>query len=149
MNLVQGKLRRSIMVTLFSISFACFVYAAGKGPPLTPTDYQRCTDTYNSCVANCKKNYPSNGFFNPTQPLCLGQCKRTYDGCLEALGRPGAQISPLPKKSNPPTPNPRKGIKKVSGLPGKSIPTPSPSGPVLLEKRGKPSPTPTPSKKGR
>lgn len=56
------------------------------------------------------------------------------------------QVTPPPKSH--PTATPRKGPGKVGGLPvGKSSPTPSPSGPVLLEKSGKPSPTPKPTPK--
>jgi hypothetical protein len=110
-------------------------------------ELQRCAQTYNQCVKGCTPESSSQ---------CKQACLNQYYECRQkaripdyAHGGPPevtGQNSP-PNKSNP-TPTPRKGPGKIgtTGI-GHSSPTPSPSGPVFLEKSGKPAPTPRPTPK--
>ena len=112
-------------------------------------ELQRCAHTYDQCIKGCTPESSSQ---------CKQACLNQYHECREkaripdyAHGGPPevtGQNSP-PNKSNPtPTATPRKGPGKIgtTGI-GKASPTPSPSGPVLLEKSGKPAPTPKPTPK--
>ena len=110
-------------------------------------ELQKCAHTYDQCLKGCTPESSSQ---------CKQACLNQYYDCRQkaripeyAHGGPpevSGQNSP-PNKSNP-TPTPRKGPGKIgtTGI-GRSSPTPSPSGPVLLEKSGKPAPTPKPTPK--
>ncbi len=168
MNTFKGPLRLWTVVALFSISLVCFVYLVPfSSTQALPNCTGGCETGWNDCllwcvkhnktqksreqcVDNCRvywlsgKNPQSIGPGNPSNP------PRKGPGNISGL--PVSNPTPTPRKgpggisglpeSNP-TPKPRKGPGKVgtSGI-GHSSPSPSPKGPVLLEKSGKPSPTP-------
>jgi hypothetical protein len=162
------RLRVAFAVLLISASLICMLFALTQKQILAARkcwdDSQKCKigcngeGDYDDCVSECAGYYqdcmhaakipgylPIGPSGTPTPrpgPSATAPPNKSHP---TPTPRPGPSATAPPNKSNP-TPKPRKGPGKIgtTGI-GKASPTPSPKGPVLLEKSGKPSPTPRPT----